>query len=388
MLAEDKLILCCARTEILPSGEKTARKLLSTLLGWEYIYQASLHHGVLPLVYSNLQKLSPGSLSDSLQQKMKSHLRNTVVCNMHMGARLLKILALFEEHGIGAVPFKGPVLAEDVYGDLGLRNFSDLDILVSPHDAERAIHLLTSQGFTQNIQLTSSQFSSYMKGEDDMVLVHQKDNLVVELHWEMSGRYLSRPLDLAYLHGRLRTVSLLDSNVPSLSNEDQLLYLCVHGTRHMWSRLEWICCVAELIRNKKELEWDMLFTLADQMKCYRIVCHGLSLAHDLLDANLPVEVAEKLTRDPLLPKLAAQVTQQLFPLGDPGQTRETGYRFKRLQFQVRDSFLEQLRYGWNQLTLPREADWRCFPLPGSLSFLYIFFRPLRLLWELTKRNKL
>ena len=87
-----------------------------------------------------------------------------------------------------------------------------------------------------------------------MVLVHQKDNLVVELHWEMSGRYLSRPLDLAYLHGRLRTVSLLDSNVPSLSNEDQLLYLCIHGTRHMWSRLEWICCVAELIRYKKELE--------------------------------------------------------------------------------------------------------------------------------------
>jgi len=36
---------------------------------------------------------------------------------------LLKLLDLFENHGIPAVPFKGPVLASSIYGDLSLRQF-------------------------------------------------------------------------------------------------------------------------------------------------------------------------------------------------------------------------------------------------------------------------
>ncbi len=381
MLKEDALITSCARTVVTPSLAGHIQGLANEPLDWEYIMEASLQHAVLPLVYQTLLKVSPESLPDTILKEMKSHFRSTVIRNMHMAAKLLKILTLFKEHGIAAVPFKGPVLAENVYGNLGLRSFGDLDILLWPHDAAKAIDLLSTRDFTPLIELSPAQFTAYMKAEDDMVLSHQTDGLVVELHWEMSGRYLSRPLDMACINDRLETVTLLDRDVVHLSAEDLLLYLCIHGTRHMWERLEWVCCVAELVRNRKDLQWGVVFKLARELKCSRILRHGLYLAHDLLDMEVPPQVTEKLAADPVLPLLAEQINNRLFPLFRPDQAAESGNRFKRLQFQVRDSLLEQAGYGWRQLTEPREADWRWLSLPACLAFLYGILRPLRLIKE-------
>ncbi len=146
----------------------------------------------------------------------------------------------------------------------------------------------------------------------------------------------------------------------------------------MWERLEWICCIAELVRNKSDLQWDKAFKLASDVKCSRIVRHGLYLAHELLEVELPAQVTKELAADPTLPQLAEQIKQQFFPLLRPGQTVAGGNRFKRLQLQVRDSLWEQVVYGWRQLTMAREADWRWLPLPAYLAFLYMFLRPLRL----------
>jgi hypothetical protein len=58
--------------------------------------------------------------------------------NLRFTAELIRILNCLESHGIAAIPFKGPTLAESVYGNLALREFSDLDILVRQSDFPRA----------------------------------------------------------------------------------------------------------------------------------------------------------------------------------------------------------------------------------------------------------
>jgi hypothetical protein len=229
--------------------------------------------------------------------------------------------------------------------------------------------------------LSASQFSAYMKTEDDMVLARQIDGVVVELHWEMSGRYLSRPLDMECISSRLEIVTLFNRDIPHLSVEDLLLYLCIHGTRHMWERLEWVCGVAELIQNRKDLQWNKVFKIAEDMNCSRILRHGLYLARDLLDVKMPIQVTKELAFDPVLPRLSEQVTQHLFPLFGPEEKEKGGNRFNSLQFRVRDSLSEKVGYGWRQLTEPREADWCWFPLPACLAFMYGVFRPLRLGWK-------
>ena len=65
----------------------------------------------------------------------------------------------FENHGITAIPYKGPALALQVYGDLKLRSFVDLDVLVRRSDAARAGTLLAARGYRPHLQLSPAQES-------------------------------------------------------------------------------------------------------------------------------------------------------------------------------------------------------------------------------------
>jgi hypothetical protein len=57
---------------------------------------------------------------------------------------------------------------------------------------------------------------------------------MVELHWGFVDRQFSLPLDAEGLWGRLQRVSLGGGTIPTLSPEDLLLILCMHGSVHLW----------------------------------------------------------------------------------------------------------------------------------------------------------
>ena len=49
---------------------------------------------------------------------------------MLLTSELIKIMKLLEENDIKAIAFKGPTLAQLAYGDVTLRQYVDLDLLV------------------------------------------------------------------------------------------------------------------------------------------------------------------------------------------------------------------------------------------------------------------
>jgi Uncharacterised nucleotidyltransferase len=120
------------------------------------------------------------------------------------------------------------------------------------------------------------------------------------------------PLNPARLWERLERVSLGDITVRSLAPEDMLLILCVHGAKHHWGKLGWICDVAELLRAHPELAWTSLLAQARELGGRRMLCLGLLLAHELLGAVLPKEVWDHIEVDPVVPWLAAEVRSHLF----------------------------------------------------------------------------
>ncbi len=77
--------------------------------------------------------------------------------NILLTHELQKLLALFADNDVRAVPYKGPALALQLYGNVALRQFSDLDILVHPRDVLRARDLLLAEGYAQLPPLTDGQ---------------------------------------------------------------------------------------------------------------------------------------------------------------------------------------------------------------------------------------
>jgi Uncharacterised nucleotidyltransferase len=383
MRKEDELILACACFTIPGEQQKRIDQLLSSQLDWKYITKFAVRHSVTNLVYRNIKNASV-----SLDPDIPQLLRNVVLQNnarsLFQTGFLLKLLALFEEESIIVVPFKGPALSQILYNDPAVRSYGDLDILVKVTDVASASRLLVQQGFIPEIELTETAFSTYVRTEDDIIFHNPKSNLLVELHWELSGQYLRHPLGFDCFQKNLQVIEIAGRAMYSLSTEDLLLYLCIHGNKHMWSRLEWLCCVAELIKSHDDLDWEEFFNRADEFQCVRMVSLALALVAELLDTKLPDHVMERLHDDINITPLYYTVVNILFPedLTQPGGEN----RFSRFHLQNRDSWQDRLRYCCRLLFQPTFQEWHTWPLPGHLSFLYYAFRPLRLGWEFLKKH--
>lgn len=61
-----------------------------------------------------------------------------------------RVAKAFAGEGIRLVPLKGAILAEALYGDLGARDSSDLDLLVAPEHLDRAVTLLKALGWLEH----------------------------------------------------------------------------------------------------------------------------------------------------------------------------------------------------------------------------------------------
>ncbi|MGH9762696.1 MAG: nucleotidyltransferase family protein, partial [Blastocatellia bacterium] len=145
--AEKRLLVACARTRINSSAAAQIAELLSQPLDWEYVLAEAAENSIVPLLERQLRAVAPGSVPPVPMEWLKNATRANVVRCLFLASELTKILARFESEGIQAVPYKGPVLALQAYGDVILRDFDDLDIILRQSDMPRANEIMLALGY-------------------------------------------------------------------------------------------------------------------------------------------------------------------------------------------------------------------------------------------------
>ncbi len=373
--AEHKVVLCCARTRLDHKASQRVRALLRQELDWTYLFGAAADQGVMPLLYSHLNATWPHDVPPDWMATMQEYCRQVSGHNLYLTAELLKLLRAFDAEGILAIPFKGPVLASLVYGNLALRQFLDLDIVVRQRDIPLAQKLLLAHGYRPHWDLTAMRGGASARVPGQYPYVSAVTKTVVELHTERTLRYYPIPLELEHVAERLQRVSLGGQQVLSFPPEDMLPMLCVHATKHFWRRLVWICDIAEMSQIPSRVNWDQAIERARQLGAERMLLLGLYLANDVLQAALPEEIGRRLKASPTIRALTVQVRGQLFR-----QAHELLGIVQRFLFRLRtrERLGDGLRYCLRLGTTPTEDDWSFVSLPESLSGLYSALRPLRL----------
>ena len=369
---EIALLLCCARTHVDAEKAERIRALVAGGLNWDPLMDLACYHRVIPLLHRHVSDLCPKAVPAPIRQELEELSRANAYRNLLLSAELLKILSLFEAHGIPAIPYKGPVLAASLYGDLSLRQFGDLDILVHERDALRAKDLLLSQGFRTRFSLPPKRSAVFLRRELDFI--HDRPPYCVELHWGIIEKHFSFAPDLDRMWERLEPVSLGGTSVLSLSPEDSLLSLCLHGFLHLWQRLSWICDIAEQIRACKSLDWQRFIKQATATGCGRIVSLGLFLANDLLGAEVEEEILSEGRSDRAPGSLAETIRGNLLRYSDQ---QPSPLRRLYLNLRAIDRTKDKARYFLDRLT-PSCDDWDLFPLPAFLFPFYYLLRAVRL----------
>jgi hypothetical protein len=370
------LLLCAACADPRPSEHQSGAVWIPKGLDWSKLLQRAERHGLIPLLYGYLVQTPAGSVPATVLDPLRDRFDNNGRRSLFLTGELLKCLDVLNGHGIPAIPFRGPVLAAIAYGDFALRQFDDLDLLLHEQDACRARDLLVSLGYQSEFQLNRAQEAAFLRSQSHFKVTRDAGLLNVELHWRMAEDYFSFPLDVQQLWQRLEVVSVAGRDIKTLSAEDLLLTLCVHGAKHLWARLQWLSDVARLIDARQEMDWGWVMDQAAALRSERMLYLGLLLASQLLGATLPTLVLDRIQMDAAVEPLARQVCRWLFT-DRSGSWRPL--KQGRFHLQARERWQDRMRYCLRLALTTTPGDWAAVHLPSILFPLYYVLRPARLL---------
>jgi len=367
------LLLACARIYIDARQATRIKDWVSKDVDWASLLWMARSHQVMPLLYRALNSTCPDAVPIAILEELRERFYANAGRNLFLAKELLNILQTFNAHGISSIPYKGPVLAASVYGNLLLRQFADLDILVREQKYQTAQNLLAAEGYQ-------------LKKEFDYesTLVHETGIFAVDLHRAMTARDFACPLNFEYLSRSVHSVRIADTAIPTLSPEDTLLMLAIQITKDSGSRyfqLAKICDIAELLRVYPKVQIAQELSEAKKLGCERMLLYSLWLANDLLDAPLPQKVLYEMRYHSAMCTVFEYARQELFDSSENKIDNKPPVDYFRMLIRerLRDKFHPYyVRYVTDVLT-PCEIDRRLLPLPRKLSFLYYFIRPVRLL---------
>lgn len=282
----NRLLILCARDTISRDRDRAVEKiLLEKNIDWAHLVRAASEEGVALFLYFNLKRFSDLVPASALSSLKKLYIRNKAR-NIYYLQTTKDFFREIAAEGLKALPIKGFRLALDLYSDIGLRGFVDVDLIVTRADWPRLVDILKKHGYSMGQEDNAAPSNGgdggfYWTFRPDLV----RDKTRIEIHSSIPG--LHYPLDAGH--------SLWQERIPvekegisalCLSFEHELCLLCLHAQEHSYSRLDWMTDVAEIV-TRVPLDWDKVLGFCDREKIHSSVFYGLHLANSFWPGTVP-----------------------------------------------------------------------------------------------------
>jgi hypothetical protein len=257
--------------------------------------------GIAPLCGYHIKRwhLERGAADQLMVNELVGDYYRNTAKNLWRLTRLKPLLASFDRARVPLLLLKGASLALSVYPEIGLREMSDVDLLVRPEQLEAANALLREAGY-RAIDLAAIDLAKPPREHLTTLDYRDPHNMkpAIHLHWHLINSTVphadySRRIDLDGIWARAGRASLDGLSVMELSPDDAVLYLSEHAMRvsHSMSRLIWLADLAWLIHRKgSEVAWDSIERMASQWGICRLVAPPLKFVRNHLDVPIPDQV--------------------------------------------------------------------------------------------------
>ena len=145
---EEKLLPELCRLNFSNAQTLKIKELVTSVTDWNYFASLANEHGVVALSFHNLEKL--GFLS-AIPEKTAATLNNGLMLSLSRNSFhvtvIPEILGILNKENIKTVLLKGMALELSVYGNSGLRQMTDIDILIDRSHYKRAQKILIENGY-------------------------------------------------------------------------------------------------------------------------------------------------------------------------------------------------------------------------------------------------
>ena len=376
MTLELRLLLACARVVTTRDDEGAIRRMLGEGVDWTLFVRKAVAHGLAGLAGYTLARVASDTVPADILDAFHANLDQTRRTNRALFDELALVIEALAKGGVEAIPFKGPILAIQAYGDLGLRVFRDLDFLIRDPDIAQTIAILHSIGYERAGQFTAAQFAMIHRIQGQEIIFKQVVGTAVEPHSRLTPMKMALDIDYAALWHRAIRANVNDRSMLSLAPEDDLVILAIHGGKEMWWNIKWASDVAAFISSHPKLDWAAIAERARAQGCLRMVLLATALARRYFEAAVPGAIAAAEIADPIIEPMVGRIAAQWQadqPVGPPSNKTLSIDRL-----QLHDGIVRRARYVMRTLLLPGVPHISLMPLPSGFSFVYV---PIKLVHD-------
>ena len=352
-----------------PFDAGLANTLIAAGVDWERVLALASDHGLAPLLHAHLSSLD--SVPEEVSRALHAASYVNITAALRLTAELSRVSTVLRQASVPFVSYKGPTLAQRLYGNVSLRCYSDLDLLVDRADRERAAATLRERGYLPRHPIHDRRRQEL--GDCEEQYNSPDGRTVIDLHWEIAQPYLSiGPLPAGW-RDRTCTEMIAGEAVPCFAARDELLVLAIHGGKHQWDSLSWVADFAAML-SLEPVDWPALEQAAERMRARYHLLLAVTLAHCCYRAEVPdtILIAAEKARVPW--RYAAAIARSY---ASAPETRSLADRWT-YHFRMRERWSDRARAAFRFVLRPGSIELEHSALPGYGAFLYPAVRASRL----------
>jgi len=284
------VVLACVNV----GSGRVDRSVLSSLLDgadWHRVLEMAERERVTSWLHRALK--ADVRVPISVRRGLREVYRETAGRVAQLRSALSEAIAALAAARIPVLLLKGAALQQDVWTDIGLRPWSDLDLFVDRRHVQSAVATLARLGYRPGRAETT--LGATVAHENELALVG-RGGVVVDLHWSLfDSPHHDALADLSLLCARARPCAVLGMPAKMLSPEEQLLHLCGHLVlHHNGDELLWLNDIAQLTRvHHDTLRWDVVVAEARRRDLVLPLQRCVSAVAATMAADVPPGVLER-----------------------------------------------------------------------------------------------
>jgi hypothetical protein len=375
--SELRLLLACARAGSDKDKQAAIQQALTKGIDWTLFAQMAVAQGFTGFAANSLVRLAPDSIPDDILGAFHAIIDEIGRGNRALFNELARVLDTLRKNGVEAIPFKGPVLAIRAYGDLGLREFGDLDFLIRDEDLDKAITVLRGLGYKRQGKFTAAQYTFVHRLQGQEIIFGEFSGIAIEPHTRLTSMKMALDIDYAGLWLRAQRITLGGYTFLTLTPEDDLLLLAIHGGKEMWWKLKWVCDFAAFVELNPDLDWTVITERARAQGCLRMLLLATSLARGYFNVPIPNAVAAVEHRDPIIKPMMRRIVERW--QADKPSAPPDNRSVSKDRLYLHDGIVRRIRYVARTAFLPGPHHITVVRLPRELSLFYI---PIKLAHDL------
>lgn len=380
--------LCCS---MFPNIDiEKLDSLLTQDFNWDLLLYQVMCHNIYPQVHKTIGLLNSSKIPDHFVQQIYDNYKRNSFRNIALSGEILRVNQALKDNEINTVVLKGIPLALNLYDDISMRPSGDIDLLIDPSDfvaAENVLIQLNYQRVFPNKSVPVEKYKYFFNIGHHFYYINLERGINIELHWKASDYKIEGLLFLQEFE--TEDIDVWGYPVSTFSNEDLLIYLIMHGSHHMWSRLRWLVDVGILLQ--KKINWERLvkkINRIDNNSIVELMFHMTFIVlNQLLYIPVPSYINKSVSNNKKARELSNLIIYQLY-YGSHGMKSNRLEAIKlffqnyyyNISFKIR--FKNKVIYTYRKIFSqlhPNDFDYWTrlrVSLPENLFWLSIVIRPL------------